>query len=111
MFFQICQPNGSVAHPVFPIDKTSSSYQQGRSDIPNGALSQCSVDTSDNSLCRSLGMQLPPLDGFAEYLNQVIIIIQDLTDLQRRKILHYQCINQTFLIMLFDFNNFISPVP
>ncbi|XP_004247047.1 transcription factor bHLH62-like isoform X1 [Solanum lycopersicum] len=66
----ICQPNGSVAHPVFPIDKTSSSYQQGRSDIPNGALSQCSVDTSDNSLCRSLGMQLPPLDGFAEYLNQ-----------------------------------------
>lgn len=78
VFFQICQPNGSLPHPVFPVDKTSSSYQQGRSDIPNGALSRCSVDTLDNSLCRSLGMQLPPLDGFAEYLNQVIII-QDLT--------------------------------
>ncbi|XP_049406976.1 transcription factor bHLH62-like [Solanum stenotomum] len=76
----ICQPNGSLPHPVFPVDKTSSSYQQGRSDIPNGALSRCSVDTLDNSLCRSLGMQLPPLDGFAEYLNQFPAICED--DLQ-----------------------------
>ncbi|XP_060180916.1 transcription factor bHLH62-like [Lycium barbarum] len=74
----ICQPNGSLPQPVFSVDKTSSalpSYQHN--DIPNGALSQCSVETS---LCRSLGMQLPPLDGFADYLNQFPTMCED--DLQ-----------------------------
>ncbi|CAN4093538.1 unnamed protein product [Withania somnifera] len=68
----IFQPNGSLPQPVFPVDKTVYSCQQHRqqhSDIPNRVLSQCSVDTSDTLLCRSLGMQLPSLDGFAEYLN------------------------------------------
>ncbi|KAJ8558282.1 hypothetical protein K7X08_005048 [Anisodus acutangulus] len=77
----ICQPNGSLPQPVFPVNKTTSalpSYQHN--DIPNGALSQCSVDTLDTSLCRTLGMQLPPLDGFAEYLNQFPTMCED--DLQ-----------------------------
>ncbi|MCD7464727.1 hypothetical protein HAX54_053304 [Datura stramonium] len=74
----ICQPNGSLPQPVFPVDKTASSYQH--SDIPNGAVRQCSVDTLDTSLYRSLGMQLPPLDGFAEYLNQFPAMCED--DLQ-----------------------------
>ncbi|XP_075093770.1 transcription factor bHLH62-like isoform X2 [Nicotiana tabacum] len=75
----ICQPNGSLPQPVFPVD-----YQQPRqqlsSDIPNGVLSQCSANTLDNSLFRTLGMQLPSLDGLGQYLNQFPTMCED--DLQ-----------------------------
>ncbi|KAK4369529.1 hypothetical protein RND71_013321 [Anisodus tanguticus] len=77
----ICQPNGSLPQPVLPVNKTASALPSFlHNDIPNGALSQCSVDTLDTSLCRSLGMQLSPLDGFAEYLNQFPTMCED--DLQ-----------------------------
>ncbi|XP_009757727.1 transcription factor bHLH62-like isoform X1 [Nicotiana tabacum] len=74
----ICQPNGSLPQPVFPVN-----YQQPRqqhTDIPNGVLSQCSANTLDNSLFRTLGMQLPSLDGLGEYLNQFPTMCED--DLQ-----------------------------
>ncbi|XP_019259225.1 PREDICTED: transcription factor bHLH62-like isoform X2 [Nicotiana attenuata] len=65
----ICQPNGSLPQPVFPVD-----YQQPRQ------LPQHTANTLDNSLFRTLGMQLPSLDGLGEYLNQFPTMCED--DLQ-----------------------------
>lgn len=81
MFVQICQPNASLPHPMCPLDSSLPTFHvmhqhlqipQQHTNVSNGAVSQCQVDPLDSSLCHTLGMQLPPLDGFGETLSQVI---------------------------------------
>ncbi|XP_027336099.1 transcription factor bHLH62-like [Abrus precatorius] len=70
----IFQSNNSLAHPIFPLDSSASSFYGQHpqpnpaihTNIPNGTVTHSSVDPLDTALCQNLGIQLPPLNGFNE---------------------------------------------
>ncbi|XP_077227224.1 uncharacterized protein LOC143860449 isoform X1 [Tasmannia lanceolata] len=84
----ILQSRGSVPQMVFPLDSSVSAFsfnhqpQQGplQSVVSNGSETQCSVNPSDATLRRTLGMQLPTVDGYGNTSSQLAAFWED--DLQ-----------------------------
>ncbi|CAK9153013.1 unnamed protein product [Ilex paraguariensis] len=84
---EIFQPNGSLPHPVHPLDPSAPAFyghqpQQSpqQKNISAGPASQCSADKLDATFCRNFGMQLPPVEGFSEGVSQFPTFCED--DLQ-----------------------------
>lgn len=71
----IFQSNGPVQHPGYPLDSSASALyghqpQQNplpQTNIPNGGVTECSVDLLDSALFRNLNMALPQLDGSSQF--------------------------------------------
>ncbi|XAR58766.1 hypothetical protein NMG60_11014297 [Bertholletia excelsa] len=78
------QPNGSLPHPMYPLDSSASAFFGSEKEIPqvlsNGAVTHCSADPVDATLCRNISTQLPQVDEFGQVLPQFPTLCED--DLQ-----------------------------
>ncbi|KAA8543552.1 hypothetical protein F0562_021702 [Nyssa sinensis] len=71
----IFQSNGSLPQPIYPLDSAFYGHRtqqspQVQTNVSNGEVTQCSVDPLPTTLCRNIGMQLPPVDEFGQGLPQ-----------------------------------------
>ncbi|CDP03937.1 unnamed protein product [Coffea canephora] len=72
------QPNASVPPPLFPMDASEPALYKNPSQQNQELQSNNgSVDQIDTALCRTLGLQLPHLDGFTEGLSQFAGFCED----------------------------------
>ncbi|KAA8550568.1 hypothetical protein F0562_002252 [Nyssa sinensis] len=84
----ILQPNGSLPQPIYPLESSASAFYghqprqspQVHTNVSTGAVTQCSADPLDTTLCQNIGMQLPPFDEFGQGLPQFLTFCED--DLQ-----------------------------
>ena len=73
LYLQLYQPNASLPPPLFPMDTSEPALYKNPSQQNQELQSNNgSVDQIDTALCRTLGLQLPHVDGFTEGLSQVI---------------------------------------
>ncbi|XP_073008236.1 transcription factor bHLH62-like isoform X1 [Typha latifolia] len=83
------QAHRTAPPPVYPLEAVSTAFPFAPqpqvvtplpSVVANGIDTQCSLNPLDALLCRSLGMQLPPLDSFGHAISQLGTFWED--DLQ-----------------------------
>ncbi|KAG6680627.1 hypothetical protein I3842_13G052100 [Carya illinoinensis] len=84
----IFRSNNPSPHAIFPLDSSAPAFyghqpQQNpalHTNVSNGTATQCPVDPLNTALCQSLGVQLPPLNGYSEIVSQYPMYGED--DLQ-----------------------------